>query len=65
MIKRNLLQHPDLEIEMIVNATGEDMFVGRSSRYEPFEASAASAIECFFKFDIQLAEQKLLAAAMK
>jgi hypothetical protein len=63
--QRKILEHPDLQIELITNAKGKDVFMGRSRRYEPFEAAADTAIDCFFKFDIQLAEQKLIAALIR
>ena len=57
-----VLVHPDLEIRMERNKKGENVYVGTSHRYEPFEASASTVIDCFFKFNIQLAEQKVIAA---
>lgn len=57
-----VLVHPDLEIRMETNKKGECLYVGTSHRYEPFEASASTVIDCFFKFNIQLAEQKVIAA---
>ncbi len=61
---RKILTHPDLEIELTRNAKGEEAYVGRSKRYEPYEASATTAIDCLFKFNIQLSEQKVIAALM-
>ncbi len=65
MRQQKILDHPDLQIELITNAKGKDVFTGKSRKYEPFEAAADSAIECFFAFDIQLAEQKIIAALMR
>jgi hypothetical protein len=64
-LQQKILNHPDLEIELTRSKKGEDMYVGRSSRYEPYEAFADTAIDCFFKFNIQLAEQKIIAALLK
>jgi hypothetical protein len=64
-LHHKILNHPDLEIELTKSKNGEDMYIGRSSRYEPYEASANTAIDCFFKFNIQLAEQKIIAALLK
>ena len=63
--RRKILSHPDLEIEITYDKKGNDVYLGKSSRYEPFEATAATAIDCFFKFNIQLSEQKVLAALIK
>jgi hypothetical protein len=63
--KRRALIHPDLEIEITRNKKGEEVFVGKSKKYEPYEASADTAIDCFFQFNIQLSEQKIIAALIK
>jgi len=60
-----VLQHPDLEIGRMKGKNGADLFVGTSKKYEPFEASAETALDCFFKFDIQLSEQKLIVSLLK
>jgi hypothetical protein len=62
---RKVLIHPDLEIEITRDTKGEDVYVGRSRKYEPYEAFAKTAIDCFFQFNIQLSEQKVMAALMK
>lgn len=59
-----ILMHPDLEIEKTKNKNGENIFVGKSKKYQPYEASAHTAIDCFFKFNIQLSEQKIIAALL-
>jgi hypothetical protein len=63
--QRKILSHPDLEIEISSDKRGNDIYSGKSRRYEPFEATAETAIECFFKFNIQLSEQKVLAALIR
>ncbi len=60
-----VLQHPDLEIGRMKGENGNDLFVGRSKKYEPYEASAETALDCFFKFNIQLSEQKLIVSHLK
>lgn len=65
MRNNKLLEHPDLEIEVVKDAKGKDIFLGKSRRYEPFEAAADTALDCLFKFNIQLAEQKVIAALMR
>ncbi|MCE3281828.1 MAG: hypothetical protein K0Q66_565 [Chitinophagaceae bacterium] len=61
---RKILSHPDLEIDLVRDKNGKDSYVGLSKKYEPFTASAGSAYDCFFKFNIQLAEQKVISAFM-
>lgn len=63
--QHKVLIHPDLEICVSTDKKGHDVYTGTSKKYEPFEATAASAIECFFKFNIQLADQKLIAGFLK
>jgi hypothetical protein len=63
--ERKVLQHPDLEIDLVSDTKGNDMYIGKSKRYEPYEASAGTAIDCFFKFNIQLSEQKIIASFLK
>ena len=63
--KGKILEHPDLQIEMVCNAKGEESYSGRSQRYEPYEASAPTAVDCLFMFNIQLSEQKIMAALLK
>ena len=63
--RNKILLHPDLEIDKTSDANGKDVYIGKSKRYEPYEASARTAIDCFFKFNIQLSEQKIIAALMK
>jgi hypothetical protein len=63
--RRKILSHPDLEIDISSDKKGNDVYLGRSNRYEPYEASAETAIDCFFKFNIQLSEQKILAALIR
>lgn len=60
-----ILTHPDLEIVLTRDKNGREVYIGRSHRYEPYEASAPTIMDCFFKFNIQLAEQKRLAALLK
>lgn len=60
-----VLSHPDLEIEIVNDKKGRNVYLGRSNKYEPFKASAETAIDCFFQFNIQLSEQKVLAALMR
>jgi hypothetical protein len=59
---RKILSHPDLEIDLVRDKNGKDSYIGQSKKYEPFNASAGSAYDCFFKFNIQLAEQKAISA---
>lgn len=63
--KRKVLAHADLEIELLTDKNGIDLYSGKSSRYEPYQATAKTAIDCFFQFDIQLAEQKKLVALIQ
>ncbi len=58
---RIILDHCDLMIKVDYDKDGNAKFVGKSTRYEPYEAIASSAIDCFFCFNIQLAEQKKIA----
>jgi hypothetical protein len=62
---RKVLSHPDLEIEIVTDKKGNDIYAGTSKRYEPFEATAETAMDCFFSFNIQLSEQKVIAALLK
>jgi hypothetical protein len=68
MIKSNpliVLNHPDLEIECSTDKQGNEKYIGRSKKYEPYEASAKTLIDCFFQFNIQLSEQKAIAVLIK
>lgn len=62
--ERRILDHSDLVIEVHYNKHGKAFFVGKSARYEPYEASASSVFDCFFCFDIQLDEQKRIAVLL-
>jgi len=64
-IPKTVLQHRDLKIEMHYDKAGKEVFTGTSTRYEPYQATAATAIDCFFCFNIQLSEQKQIAALIK
>lgn len=62
---RKILEHPDLQIELMLDNNGKELYIGHSEKYEPHTASARSAYDCFFKFNIQLAEQKVLSGFIK
>ncbi len=62
---KTILQHRDLKIELHYDKTGKEIYTGTSERYEPYQATAATAIDCFFCFNIQLSEQKQLAGLIK
>jgi hypothetical protein len=59
-LKKKILIHPDLQIEMVTDNKGNELYIGHSEKYEPHTASAATALDCFFKFNIQLSEQKII-----
>jgi phage pi2 protein 07 len=57
---KKVLAHPDLQIEMSIDNNGKELYTGHSEKYEPHTASAGTVLDCFFKFNIQLSEQKVI-----
>ena len=63
--KRLVLQHTDLTIELSYDRQGNELYTGTSPKYEPYTAIAKTIMDCFFQFNIQVAEQKEIAALIR
>jgi hypothetical protein len=53
-----ILDDEDLLIEEYKDEKGKSYYVGTSKRYQPYHAKSNDPVMCFFKFNIQLSEQK-------
>jgi len=62
--EKTILSHDDLTIKVSYDQKGQMMFEGRSEKYKPHHATAATLLDCFFCFDIQLADQKKIASLL-